>query len=338
MPFTLSHAAAVLPFIRQTGAARGPLVASALVAGSFAPDLPYYADTVVPGGMAFGTVTHSLPGVLTVDVLISAALVGGWLLLREPLVALLPRSRRERPRAFARGRPWTPRGTRERALPAGWFFLSAVLGSVTHVVWDAFTHPGRWGTRLVPALNTVMGGRAVAMYLQYATSALALAGIGWFLWAALRGERCGTGDGGTGADGTAVGGTAVNGTGAGGPASGAGAAGPVGAAAAAVAAAPAPAVPELALWPRLLLTAPVVVCTVLGGAYRTARAYALHGATVGWFDYVPDLLFGAGAGLMAGLLGYAVTVRLLQRRAHRGRAAAGGAPGRPSGAGAEPAA
>ncbi|WP_268838239.1 DUF4184 family protein [Streptomyces sioyaensis] len=32
MPFTLSHAAAVLPAVRRTGAARGPLVASALVA------------------------------------------------------------------------------------------------------------------------------------------------------------------------------------------------------------------------------------------------------------------------------------------------------------------
>ncbi|GGU84059.1 hypothetical protein GCM10010211_57600 [Streptomyces albospinus] len=59
---------------------------------------------------------------------------------------------------------------------------------------------------------------------------------------------------------------------------------------------------------------------------------------MGWFDYVPDLLFGAGAGLMAGLLGYAVAVRLLQRRVHRGRAADEGAPGQPAGAGPEPAA
>ncbi|GGU84066.1 hypothetical protein GCM10010211_57610 [Streptomyces albospinus] len=238
MPFTLSHAAAVLPFIRQTGTARGPLLASALVAGSFAPDLTFYTDTVVPGGMEFGTVTHSLPGVLTVDVLITAALVGGWLLLREPLLALLPRSRRERLHAFARGRPRTPRGTRELAARAGWFLLSSVLGSTTHVVWDAFTHPGRWGTRLVPALNTVVGGRAIAMYLQYGTSALALAGIGGFLWAVLRGRRGGTAGGGR--------------------AFAAGAAG---------AAVPTPPrVPELALRLRLLLTAPVVLCTLLGGA------------------------------------------------------------------------
>ena len=75
MPFTLSHAAAVLPGIRRTGAGRGPLAASALVAGSFAPDITYYADTAIPGAMEFGEVTHSVLGVFTVDVLIAALLV-----------------------------------------------------------------------------------------------------------------------------------------------------------------------------------------------------------------------------------------------------------------------
>lgn len=90
MPFTLSHAAAVLPLVRGSGAARPPFIASAPVAGSFAPDVPYFADTYIRGTFGFGTVTHGLPGAVTVDVLISAALVGGgWLLVREPLVALL---------------------------------------------------------------------------------------------------------------------------------------------------------------------------------------------------------------------------------------------------------
>lgn len=62
MPFTLSHAAAVLPGLRRDGTGRGPLVASALVAGSFAPDITYYADTAVPGAMEFGEVTHAVWG------------------------------------------------------------------------------------------------------------------------------------------------------------------------------------------------------------------------------------------------------------------------------------
>ncbi|WP_438488543.1 DUF4184 family protein [Streptomyces sp. S186] len=296
MPFTLSHAAAVLPFLRRTGAARGPLVASALVAGAFAPDVTYYAATVVPGGMEFGTVTHSPAGVVTVDVLLSAALAGGWHLIREPLCALLPRAGRERLAAVARGRPRPPRTARERALAAGWFVVSAVLGAATHVGWDAFTHPGRWGARLLPVLDTVVAGRPLAMYLQYSTSALGLAMVGAFLWAALRAR----------------------------PAAGTGGAGP--------------ALPELPPRLRLSLTAVVALGTLLGGGYRTLRAYAVHGAAVGWFDYLPDLLFGAGAGLAPGLLVCAAALRLRGRRARRGEAAAdASAPGRPAGAEAGPA-
>ncbi|TJZ51053.1 DUF4184 family protein [Streptomyces piniterrae] len=292
MPFTLSHAAAVLPAIRRTGAARGPLIASALVAGSFAPDMTYYADTLVPGAMLFGEVTHGLPGVLTVDVLVTAALVGGWLLLREPLLALLPGAWRGRAYAFVRGRPWDPRGPRQLAALAGWFWLSAALGAATHVVWDAFTHPGRWGTRLIPGLNDIVHGLPVYTYLQYGTSALAMAGIGWFLWSALREA------GARGAVDTR-------------------------------------AIPALTVRMRLLLTAPIVLWVLLGAVHRTLRAYTFYDGTVSWFSYVPTVLFGAGAGLVAGLVCYGVTVRLLHRRARRAEAAEDGEPGRPAGPAAQ---
>ncbi|RCH69698.1 DUF4184 family protein [Streptomyces sp. SDr-06] len=184
MPFTLSHAAAVLPGIRRDGTARGRLVASALVAGSFAPDATYYVATVVPAAMPFGRVTHSALGVVTVDVATACLLVACWVLLREPLIALLRRaSWRSRVHAVARGQVWRRPGS--WAL-AGWFALSAAIGSATHVVWDAFTHPDRWGTRLVPALGHELAGFPLCWYAQYGGSALALAGIGWFTVTALR--------------------------------------------------------------------------------------------------------------------------------------------------------
>ncbi|WP_407553679.1 DUF4184 family protein [Streptomyces sp. Pv4-95] len=310
MPFTLSHAAAVLPALHRTGAARGPLVASALVAGSFAPDMTYFADTLVPGAMLFGTFTHSPIGVLTVDVPIAAALVGGWLLLREPLLALLPRPWQGRAYALARGRAWHPRGTRELALLAAWFCLSAILGSVTHILWDAFTHPGRWGTRLVPGLEATVNGLPVYTYLQYGTSALAMVAIGWFLWSALR-----TGEAGpAGRTGSATaGGSSVAAPGAG------------GGAARAAGWTPPEAVPLLTLRQKLLLTALLALCLLGSAVHRTVRAHAVYGSAATWFDYIPTVLFGAGAGLALGLPVYAVAVRLLHRRA---RPATGPAPGR----------
>ncbi|MEL5957701.1 DUF4184 family protein [Streptomyces sp. CLV115] len=181
MPFTLSHAAAVLPGMRRDGTARGGLFASALVAGSFAPDMTYYADTAIPGAMEFGQVTHSVWGVITVDVLITAAVVALWLLLREPLVALLPANRQGSVHAFVRGRRGA-RGVRE----AVGFVGSAMIGAATHVVWDAFTHHDRWGVRLVPVLDGSVGGFPVFQLVQYGSSAVALAVLARFTASGLR--------------------------------------------------------------------------------------------------------------------------------------------------------
>ncbi|MFJ6558755.1 DUF4184 family protein [Streptomyces sp. NPDC091412] len=183
MPFTLSHAAAVLPAVRGDGTGRGRLVPSVLVAGSFAPDLPYYTAGVVPGAMEFGTVTHSFAGVFTLDVLVAWLLVMVWLLLREPLVALLPRARQGRSAALTRcGTPWT----RPRPASVPWWYASAALGALTHVVWDAFTHHDRWGIRLFPVLGRQLAGAPVYWYVQYGSSAVAAVVIAGFLVHALR--------------------------------------------------------------------------------------------------------------------------------------------------------
>lgn len=182
MPFTLSHAAAVLPLIRRSGTARGPLLASALVAGSFAPDVTYFADSVVPGAMEFGGFTHSAAGVVTVDVLITGALLALWLLLREPLLALLPLSWQPRVYGWVRGRRMRGGlGVRD----AGAFLLSAVVGSATHVVWDAFTHHDRWGSELLPFLGGSLAGQPVYRLVQYGSSAAALVALALFSVSAL---------------------------------------------------------------------------------------------------------------------------------------------------------
>ncbi|WP_086565689.1 DUF4184 family protein [Streptomyces africanus] len=183
MPFTLSHAAAVLPAVRTDGTGRGPLVPAVLVAGSFAPDLTYYAASAVSGAMEFGDVTHSFPGVFTVDVLLACALVGLWLLLREPLVALLPRARQGRVSALVRC--GAPRARVRPSLVLRWY-ASAVLGALTHVVWDAFTHLDRWGMRLFPVLGREVAGSPLYWYLQYGGSAVAAVVIAVFVARAVR--------------------------------------------------------------------------------------------------------------------------------------------------------
>ncbi|MEV6532718.1 DUF4184 family protein [Streptomyces sp. NPDC051639] len=183
MPFTLSHAAAVLPAVRGDGSGRSRLVPAVLVAGSFAPDMTYYAASAVPGAMEFGEFTHSFTGVLTFDVLVAWALVGVWLVLREPLVALLPRTRQGRPAGLLRC--GTARREPSPSL-ALWWYASAALGALTHVVWDAFTHHDRWGVRLLPALGRDVGGTPLFTYAQYGTSMAAAVVITLFVAVALR--------------------------------------------------------------------------------------------------------------------------------------------------------
>ncbi|MEV7730682.1 DUF4184 family protein [Streptomyces sp. NPDC088921] len=262
MPFTLSHAAAVLPAVRTDGTGRSRLVPAVLVAGSFAPDMTYYAASVVPGAMEFGTVTHSFPGVFTIDVLVAWALVGLWLLLREPLVALLPRGRQGRMATLLRC--GSPRARVTAALAVRWY-ASAVVGALTHVVWDAFTHHDRWGTRLFPVLGREMAGSPLYWYLQYGGSALAAVVIAVFCGYALR--------------------------------------------RAPRVAAP-PGVPVLSARDRWWALAVLGGCMTVGAFQRASRWWAYWGSTAKPWELIPALCFGAGAGLVLGILLYAAAVRL----------------------------
>ncbi|WP_031487877.1 DUF4184 family protein [Streptomyces bicolor] len=261
MPFTLSHAAAVLPAVRTDGTGRGALVPAVLVAGSFSPDMTYYAASVLPEAMEFGDVTHSFAGVFTVDVVVAWALVGLWLLLREPLVALLPVRRQARPATLLRC--GAPRARVRPSLAVRWY-VSAALGSLTHVVWDAFTHLDRWGMRLFPVLGEEIAGSPLYWYLQYGGSAVAAVVIAAFVVVALRRTP---------------------------------AAAPVG-------------VPVLSVRDRWLAGAVIGGPAVVAAVRRAARWWEYWGSTAKYWELIPTLCFGAGAGLVLGLLLYAVAVRV----------------------------
>src|SRR3954452_14616223 len=85
MPFTGSHPAAVLPFLRT------PLPASALAIGSVAPDLPFYLPFPQPYA------THTWLAAGTTDVLLGLIAWALWHgLLTEPMLATAPSPLRAR--------------------------------------------------------------------------------------------------------------------------------------------------------------------------------------------------------------------------------------------------
>ncbi|MFE7532261.1 DUF4184 family protein, partial [Kitasatospora sp. NPDC057542] len=244
MPFTLSHPAAVLPLLRASGV-RGPLVASALVAGSMAPDVPFFAESLLPGVYGHGGLTHRWWAVPTLDVAIAVALVAGWHgLLRGPMVALLPGRWAGGAEALTARRAGGTGG----AGGAAWFAASAAIGAATHVGWDAFTHGDGLGVRLLPVLDRPVAGVPLYEALQYGSSALALAALGGWAARAVRAVE--------------------------------------------------PVRPAVRLVPRARRAA----VAALGAA---TAAGVLHRLSPLRRNLVPEVCFGAGAGLAVGAVGYA---------------------------------
>ncbi|MFI5706999.1 DUF4184 family protein [Kribbella sp. NPDC051620] len=160
MPFTLAHPAAVLPLLRR------PFVPAALVAGSLAPDVPYFLRAAGITSTTAGdwyepflnaTHTHSLTG-LPIDLLYAVALVIAYWMLRAPITALLPSGL-----ALPNPEPTTI----PKVQYVGWLVASALVGVGSHLLWDAFTD-----TDLLPAHRL----------LQYASTAFGLTVITWYLW------------------------------------------------------------------------------------------------------------------------------------------------------------
>lgn len=141
MPFTPAHVAAVLPLV-GTRRARW-VVPSALVTGSMVPDLLYFVPI-----RSDRNVSHSLTGVVTLDLALGLLFVALWRSVAAPVVRDLS------PRRIRATVPVPPPSSVREALLA---VPSVVLGALTHVVWDSFTHANGWVVQRVPFLTEELG-------------------------------------------------------------------------------------------------------------------------------------------------------------------------------------
>lgn len=173
MPFTLSHPAAILPIHRWT---RARLPLSALIVGSMSPDFAYF----VPLGFSY--LSHNLLGILYFCLPVGFVVWSVFeFLLRRPTLLLLPDALRAR--------------IPEKNIAMNWPFLimiavALMLGALTHVVWDAFTHarpPFVTTYQIFMTVIVELRGKPVYLYkfLQHASTAagmliLAYAALSWW--------------------------------------------------------------------------------------------------------------------------------------------------------------
>jgi len=174
MPFTPSHAVVALPFLRT------PLVPAAIAVGAMTPDLPLF----VRGLPLHYGITHDLVW-LPLTVALALALLLVWRGTLRPAVRDLS------PAWLARRLPaeW------DGGLRAGWretfpsgrgillLVASLAIGVVSHILWDLFTHEGRWGSEILPILDEQWGPLTGYKWLQHGSSAIGLSILA--IWAAL---------------------------------------------------------------------------------------------------------------------------------------------------------
>jgi hypothetical protein len=169
LPFTLAHTVAILPLRRPLGR---HAVLSALVIGSIVPDFHYFFPY---GPSRFSS--HSLMGFFTFCLPVGALTYVLHHLLVAPLAWAL-----------------APTGVRAKLDPAGWsgrlpahgpfaVAVSLAAGTLTHLAWDSFTHPG-WATTAWPLLREPVfagGGYHAYAYsvLQHGSTAFGLGVLAW---------------------------------------------------------------------------------------------------------------------------------------------------------------
>jgi hypothetical protein len=140
MPFTISHAAVVLPFSRLL--ARWRLL-SAVVIGAMVPDFGLF----FPWRM-YRFETHSALALFTFCLPVGVTTY--WIfqyLIKAPMLEVLPDG------PYARWRPYS--STADSASVHQWFLVAVgvLAGAVTHLVWDGFTHENARGVRMIPWLE-----------------------------------------------------------------------------------------------------------------------------------------------------------------------------------------
>ncbi|WP_312115453.1 DUF4184 family protein [Brevibacillus reuszeri] len=172
MPFTFAHPAIVLPLRKSKW-----FSFTALVFGSMAPDFEYFFRM-----QPYSAYSHTLWGLIWFDVpLVLLLTLLYHAVVKRSLIACSPE--------------WIGKGL-SVACPGGWslrswksvivFGYSGLVGSLSHILWDAFTHQGAyfvehlWFLQLPLSIGTI--AIPVFKLLQHGSTSLGFIAIGYVLW------------------------------------------------------------------------------------------------------------------------------------------------------------
>lgn len=174
MPFTFAHPLAVVPFLK-----RKYFSATGLLVGSIAPDFESFMRM-----RSSSEHSHTIGGLFYFDLPLGILIALFFhVVMKDVLLDNSPSFVRQR-LVVLRYFDFIPYLRNNFLI----FFYSVLLGSVSHLLWDSFTHGGAFMPSLIPFINETIvpfrGARYPMWYtLQHISSAIGLLGvIGYFFY------------------------------------------------------------------------------------------------------------------------------------------------------------
>jgi hypothetical protein len=174
MPFTFAHPAIILSLKHLP---KRWYSLTGLIVGSMMPDFEYFIRMRVKS-----IYSHTLPGLFWFDVPLGILLSYIYMLLiRDGLIGNLPRFVNRR---FVKYQ-YLPVKISATAVIV--MVCSVFIGSVSHLLWDSFTHPSGYFVQLFPSLSEVvvkLGQQPIYWYtlLQHGSTLVGFAFIGYTIW------------------------------------------------------------------------------------------------------------------------------------------------------------
>ena len=168
MPFTFSHPAIVLPFLKNKN-----LSATALIVGSISPDLEYFFRMKMQS-----EISHTLLGIFLIDFPLGFIVIFAFhTIIKKPLIANLPYFFQSRMQLL-KDSNWI-RYFKNNILVV---LLSFFLGTLSHIFWDSMTHWDGYVVERIAFFNQVFFGLPVYKIAQYGSSIIGLILILYYIY------------------------------------------------------------------------------------------------------------------------------------------------------------
>jgi hypothetical protein len=168
VPFTFSHPAIVLPFLKNKN-----LSATALIVGSISPDLEYFFRMKMQS-----EISHTLLGIFLIDFPLGFIVIFAFhTIIKKPLIANLPYFFQSRMQLL-KDSNWLHYFKNNILV----VLLSFFLGTLSHIFWDSMTHWDGYVVERIAFFNEVFFGFPVYKIAQYGSSIIGLILILYYIY------------------------------------------------------------------------------------------------------------------------------------------------------------